>query len=181
MYDAAIRLAHYLAVGGLDRELSMSSVRHGAVLELGCGVGLVGLTAAALGANAVLTDCSQRAVQLARRNAEENGLQNSTEVLQWAWGDDPQPLKVRGPFQLILMSDVVYREELVKPLVGALDKLLDRGIHGLLAYSLRGSPVHRFFSQELSCMGFKLQRVDPPDTNVPGVHKIVHFARVLRS
>ncbi|MGB1697843.1 MAG: methyltransferase, partial [Thermoplasmatota archaeon] len=42
------------------------------VLEVGCGTGLVGLTAAKAGAEVTLTDANPFAVELARHNAKEN-------------------------------------------------------------------------------------------------------------
>ncbi len=52
------------------------------ILDVGCGYGVIGLVAAALApqGHAVLVDVNERAVALARRNAQRNGLWN-VEVL----------------------------------------------------------------------------------------------------
>jgi len=96
VYDASIYLAHYLTAGeGLRRELQgpgfarrnacsspespslsnmstigVEEIQGQAVVELGCGAGLPGLAAAALGARTLLTDRSPVAVELAKRNIE---------------------------------------------------------------------------------------------------------------
>ena len=69
------------------------------LLDVGCGSGVLTLTAAALGVDLCLgVDLSRQAVRLARENARENGLaaalrlvQGSTECL-------------RGPFDLVLAN-----------------------------------------------------------------------------
>jgi 16S rRNA G1207 methylase RsmC len=51
----------------------------GCVLDIGCGYGVVGVVAAALNARlrVVMTDVNMRAVRLARRNVELNGVANA--------------------------------------------------------------------------------------------------------
>lgn len=49
------------------------------ILDLGCGYGVIGIVAAKLApaAHVILTDPNERAVQLARRNLETNGVPNA--------------------------------------------------------------------------------------------------------
>ncbi|MHB0935217.1 MAG: class I SAM-dependent methyltransferase [Armatimonadota bacterium] len=53
------------------------------ILDLGCGYGIIGITAAKLApsAHVVMTDPNERAVELARQNMQTNGVQNA-EVRQ---------------------------------------------------------------------------------------------------
>jgi hypothetical protein len=83
------------------------------VVELGCGVGLVGLTAAALGATHVaLTDME---TSVAAHNLEQCGLDAETRrrvhVSNLKWGCEEQLELVLGaecaPFDLVLGSDIV--------------------------------------------------------------------------
>ena len=186
VYDASIRLAQYLADGGLERELQLTDeIQHGSVLELGCGVGLVGMVAAALGSKAVLTDRSLASIELAKTNIRINGLMNYADAVQWSWGSDPEELiETYGPFQLLIASDVVYREELVPPLLTALRQLLVPGNLCLMAYSLRNSAAEQHFATAAHANGIKLCRVDAGDhydTHIsPGVtlRRQVHIARL---
>lgn len=61
---------------------NMEMDRHARVLDVGCGYGPIGLTAAMLADQGRVTmiDVNERAVDLARRNAERNGIKN-VEVL----------------------------------------------------------------------------------------------------
>jgi predicted nicotinamide N-methyase len=74
------------------------------VLDLGCGVGPVGLCAAARGARVVFLDWEPRALDLVRRSAEANGFAAEFVVADWR---KPPPL---GTFDRILAADVLYEE-----------------------------------------------------------------------
>jgi len=92
------------------------------VLELGCGAGLVGLAVAALGARVTQTDLFPEAVQLARRNALQNGLAGTRQVAgDWHnW-----PLRFRWP--VILGNDLTYERESHAHLLGVLERALTEG------------------------------------------------------
>ncbi|MBM3458183.1 MAG: methyltransferase domain-containing protein [Armatimonadetes bacterium] len=85
------------------------------VLELGCGAGLVGLAAAALGAEVLQTDRFPEAVALARRNARENGLPGVRQVAA-DWRQWP----LAGQWPLVVASDVLYQSALHAPLLDTL-------------------------------------------------------------
>lgn len=90
------------------------------VLELGCGLGLPGLAAAAGGAQATLTDWSADAVAAARGNAERNGLAVEALVCDWRAAE---PLVARAPWDLVLLADVLYEPRNVEPLLTLLPRL----------------------------------------------------------
>jgi len=75
------------------------------VVELGCGLGLPSIAAALGGAEVLATDWSPDALAFAARNAERNGAGLETLLASWA---DPAGLTARGPFDLVLASDVLY-------------------------------------------------------------------------
>jgi len=90
----------------LARALSGASLRGRRVLELGCGgLALPSIAAALAGARVLATDWEADALVLARENAERN--EASIEVLEADWRN-PEPLVERGPFDLVLGSDVLY-------------------------------------------------------------------------
>ena len=59
------------------------------VLELGCGLGLPSLAAALAGGRVLATDWSPQAIELLRENAERNGAELETAIVDW---QRPAPL-----------------------------------------------------------------------------------------
>ena len=83
------------------------------VLELGCGCGLVGLVAAALGpAEVVLTD---QVLFMAQANLDANypsgPERDRTSVRRLVWGEEADVAAVGSPFDLIVGSDIIYHGE----------------------------------------------------------------------
>src|SRR4029077_9470883 len=64
---------------------SLPDVQGLRVIELGCGLGVPSLVAAARGGHVTATDWAADAVELLRENAERNGLILAVE--QWDWRD----------------------------------------------------------------------------------------------
>lgn len=101
------------------------------VVELGCGVGLVGLGAAALGAHTVVTDRDAHVLSQAAANAELNqstldkaGGSAVTFRLDWRNGAALQKLlHLHGPFDLIVASDVLYSASMFPSLLQTIDGL----------------------------------------------------------
>ncbi|MBV9363123.1 MAG: methyltransferase [Solirubrobacterales bacterium] len=95
---------------------------HGArVLELGGGLGLVGIAAARAGARVTVNDRSKLALAFTALNAEENRLAVQTVQCEW---QIPQALEVRGPWDLVLGSDILYDERSAYALAGLLDRVV---------------------------------------------------------
>jgi predicted nicotinamide N-methyase len=103
----------------LARELDGQELRGLRVVELGCGLGVPSIAAARGGAEAIATDGDIDALALVRRNAEENDVEVETAAIDWA---DPDELVERGPFDLVLASDVLYE----RPSIAMLLELLPR-------------------------------------------------------
>jgi predicted nicotinamide N-methyase len=92
------------------------------LVELGCGLGLPSLVAARAGAFVLATDWSEEAVALLRANAERNGIELETELVDW---QQPKPLVERAPFDLVLAADVLYERRYVELLLELLPRLGD--------------------------------------------------------
>jgi predicted nicotinamide N-methyase len=94
------------------------------VLELGCGLGLPSLVAAARGAVVTATDWSKDATELLRRNAERNQLVLRSEVHDWRepWSEE---------FDLLLAADVLYEQRNVDPLLTRMHELAPEALIGL--------------------------------------------------
>jgi len=113
LWPAAIALAEALPdVAGLR------------VVELGCGLGVPSLVAAARGAQVTATDWAADAIELLRGNAERNGLELTAEVRDWrvAWPER---------FELALAADVLYEQRNVEPVLARLRELAPRALVGL--------------------------------------------------
>jgi predicted nicotinamide N-methyase len=94
------------------------------VVELGCGLGVPSLVAAARGADVTAVDWAPPAVELLRRNAARNGLELRAEVRDWrdAWEEQ---------FDLALAADVLYERRNVEPIAALLPRLAPEALLAL--------------------------------------------------
>jgi predicted nicotinamide N-methyase len=112
LWPSALALARTIGVRAL----------HGArTLELGCGLGLPSIAAALAGGRVLATDWSAQAIVVAARNAELNDAR--LETLECSW-TAPEPLLERGPWQIVLASDVLYEARNGVALLPLLPRLL---------------------------------------------------------
>ncbi len=140
VWDAGIVLATHV----FHRSPAASS--SGRLLDLGAGTGIVGLAAAASGRfrRVVLSDLPT-VVPLLERNASANAkATNGTtvDVLPLTWDDDQMLNRAAssGPFDVIVGGDLLYRPQVIPPLLHALKRLATRDTVILLAASLQHSP-----------------------------------------
>jgi len=102
------------------------------VLELGTGLGLVGLVAAAHGHRVIASDMDVRALELARASAGHNGLANVSFVaFDWS-----RPC-LRGRFEVIVACEILYRPADYPVLAALLRTHLAPDGHLYLAHSQR--------------------------------------------
>jgi predicted nicotinamide N-methyase len=94
------------------------------VVELGCGLGLPSLVAAARGAEVTASDWAEDAVQLLCENAARNRLELRAEVRDWR---EPWPER----FDVVLAADVLYERRNVEPLLERLRELAPIAYVGL--------------------------------------------------
>lgn len=94
------------------------------IVELGCGLGVPSLVAAAKGADVTATDWAADAIELLRQNAKRNGLAVDAVVHDWR-----EPFDAR--FDLALAADVLYERRNVEPLLERLRELAPMAMVGL--------------------------------------------------
>lgn len=97
LWDSARALAEYLT-----RDESFSAVELPRVLDLGCGMGLAGTVAAALGAQVLFADLEPPALLFARLNSLPWRRRIATRRLNW------QHDRLNRQFDLILGADILY-------------------------------------------------------------------------
>jgi predicted nicotinamide N-methyase len=120
-------------------------------IELGCGMGLVGIVAHRHGAEVVLSDIEEDALRL----AELNWIVNFMELPPVARLDWRNP-GLNRKFQLILASDVAYERRLFWPLIDTFQQLLAPG--GKIFLSEPNRPIAVEFFKMLEENGFKYQK-----------------------
>lgn len=114
LWPAAVAMAHYMR-----ERLPLAGRR---VLELGCGLGLVGIVAALLGARVLSTDYEAAALAFARHNARRNGCQQARfQLMDWRYPT------LRRRYDYIVASDVIYEARNFGPIVALLRRYLARG------------------------------------------------------
>lgn len=142
LWPSALALAR-----ALPSDLSGTSV-----VEVGCGLGIPSLVAAARGARVTAIDWAPAAIELLRDNAARNGLNLDARVEDWH--------TFAGGFDLALAADVLYEQRNVEPLLALLPKLAPtvflaepgrpagteflRQARGLWAIEELGDRVYRF-------------------------------------
>jgi len=112
------------------------------LVEVGCGLGVPSLVAAARGAKVTAVDWAADAIALLRENAARNGLELEAVRADWR--------SFEGSFDLALAADVLYEERNVEPLVELMLRLAPRALVGLA-----GRPYEREFLERVG----KLARV----------------------
>ncbi|HLY77154.1 MAG TPA: methyltransferase [Thermoplasmata archaeon] len=144
--DRGLFASHGLDPGTALLIETLETIAGERVLDLGCGWGAIGLAAAktAPSATVVLTDVNQRAVRLARKNLDRNGVRNAEVCL----GSLFEPV-ADGRFDLILSHPPFHagREMVLRLLTEAPDHLTPSGRLRIVG---KGSQGIRFYQAWLA-------------------------------
>jgi predicted nicotinamide N-methyase len=136
------------------------------VLELGCGLGLVGVTAARAGATVMVVDRSPEAITFATLNAERNGVTLQAAVLAF---DQPQRLLAEAPWDLVLAADVLYEHRNVPVLLWLLPRLV--GQDGEVWLADPGRPMLGRFLAGAEATGWRREQVAAGPDSV-SIHRL---------
>ncbi|CAK9079242.1 unnamed protein product [Durusdinium trenchii] len=193
LWEAAIVLADYVA-----RNAQRHSWRGKKVLELGAGTGLVAIALALEGALVCATDGNPRVLEGANVNVQgalgQSSSMVSLEVFDWNSANDLAQFRAKGPWDVILGSDLVYpgnagkkcvdSNALAPPadetLIGLLDALSDPKTEIILALKDRTGELERFH-RRISQEGWSMQRaaqesIMPEFRSVPQV-AVLHLEK----
>lgn len=91
-------------------------------LEVGCGLGLPGIAALAMGLRVTFSDYDATALRCAADNARTNGF-DAFDTLQMDWRYPPENVR----FPIVLASDLIYEMRNVAPLVALIKRMLEPG------------------------------------------------------
>ncbi|KAM4543198.1 protein N-lysine methyltransferase METTL21D [Odontesthes bonariensis] len=184
VWDAAMVLAKYLETKQFYDPSSEVNVWSGrTVLELGAGTGVVGLMAATLGAQVIVTDLEDLQSLLTVNIEENQALISSGSITAKVlkWGDDVSEFS--PPPHYILMADCIYYEQSIVPLVESLKLLSGPETCIICCYEQRTEGVNpeverQFFDllqQHFSCEKIPSDKQDP-EFSSPDIH-ILHIRR----
>ncbi len=114
IWPSSFVLSHYLV-----RDLGVEGKRG---IELGAGVGVVGVALRKAGASMCVTDYATEAMDFIRVNAIQNGiaLDEHFEVFTLDWRD----VRLKEQFDFVCAADVLYERRNLLPILLAIDKLL---------------------------------------------------------
>jgi 2-polyprenyl-3-methyl-5-hydroxy-6-metoxy-1,4-benzoquinol methylase len=126
IWDASLILAD---------ELASLPVSPGATfVEIGCGLGLVGVVAASFGHEVTMTEHDPHALAFARANALMNGL-DGLRVMPLDWN---QPA-LNETFDFIVGSEIIYHERDFQPIRELFRRLLKPGGEIILCSEIRST------------------------------------------
>lgn len=129
LWPSAIALARWLS----ERDLAGKRI-----LELGCGVGLPSVIALARGAEVVVTDHYEAAMDFAVFNARENEAREPEAfLLDW---DRPE-IDGLGRFDLVIGADIIYEAHDAIALGNLVPKLLSPGGEAIFADPKRNTAM----------------------------------------
>jgi predicted nicotinamide N-methyase len=150
VWESATALAEYL----VDRDAGQPLAGK-AVLDLGCGMGLVGAAAAMLGARVTLADIDTAGLLFARLNTLAWASRTRVVRCDWHVSD------LGAPFDLIAAADVVYDQEQWRPIEAFARRHL--GEEGVLLLSEPSRPAADAFAAWLETMGWQVASSTRPE------------------
>jgi 2-polyprenyl-3-methyl-5-hydroxy-6-metoxy-1,4-benzoquinol methylase len=131
VWEASWVLADFLAGMPVEPEKRL--------LEIGCGLGLVGVVAASFGHKVIMTEHNPEAIEFARANAEMNHCEDM-EIIDLDWNSP----SFHGRFDTIVGSEVVYHEKDFEPLRHLFERLLKPEGEVILCEGIRRTSLDFF-------------------------------------
>lgn len=116
-----------------------------AAIEIGCGLGLPGIAALAAGLSVTFSDYDATALRFASENAQINGFDNF-QLQQLDWNNPPEL-----QFPVLLLSDLLYEQRFVEPVVALIKRMLAPG--GLCLLTDQDRPPSSQLREELTRTG----------------------------
>lgn len=158
VWGGSLLLAHFLG-HQYSEELVAAAGDAASVLELGTGSGIAGMALARRFAGAlrfVLTDGDPKAVELLSENVRKNRVDADVRPLFWG---DPSSLEGfraahEARFPVAIAGDVLYKEELIAPLLETVKGVLAASGTFCLCHIPRYTVTHGVVADGLAAHGF---------------------------
>jgi predicted nicotinamide N-methyase len=135
VWEAALVLADFMAAQPPEPD--------GRVLELGAGLGLPGLAAAAAGHRVTLSDYEAHVLDFQRVSAAASGVADRVEHLRLDWRKPPE----LPPFTTIIGAEILFREDFFEPLLAIMTQCLAPGGSIYLAHDFSRQSLPRFLAR----------------------------------
>ena len=128
VWDASLVMGYFMINSNSDKVITF---KNKSFIELGAGTGILGLIAAAKNASKVVLTDKGNCIGMLNENYETNKhvLDNTaveTKELDWTSINDLHNIKEH--FDYIIGSDLVWKDELIKPLHDVIDYLMNMNI-----------------------------------------------------
>lgn len=134
LWEAAVVLADFMA--------SQPPQADGRVLELGAGLGVPGLAAAAAGHRVTLSDFEEHILDFQRVSAAASEVDQRVEHLLLDWLEPPE----LPQYSMIIGAEILFREEFFQPLLRLLRHNLAPGGVVYLAHDIQRRSLHPFLT-----------------------------------
>ena len=180
LWPAALILVKYLERS--HTSLFPRGISQECFIELGAGIGLVGLFTAALGARKVIVTDIPEALESLQQNIHINSLlADKVEAEALTWGNDSEALRcLRSlpctPF--ILASDCVYWQHLFDPLRRTIQLFVDAGSVVLMSHVKRWKKDTKFFTDCSKTM--KVQGLDEEISHFESKREVHRIYRISK-
>ncbi|EDQ85576.1 uncharacterized protein MONBRDRAFT_38764 [Monosiga brevicollis MX1] len=156
------------------------------VLELGSGCGLLGIGLAMLGAHVTLTDMGDEVIQgNLRSNARLNWQDDlptthtvKVEPLDWTQPEAALE-RLEMPYDLVVATDVVYKEQDVPPLVHTLETVVRPGGLAWVTNEDRNHTATQQFLDQLS-VGFVVKHISLSKLDAEFQHETLYMLQLRR-
>lgn len=144
------------------------------LLELGCGVGVVGIVAALEGAKVLMTDYEEDALKFTRMNIEKNFTQAMLDPLVVVKYLDWRTPALSRKFDLIIGSDLIYEQRNHEPILNIIKQYLREDGEAILTDPNR-STLEKFL-KNADEFGFNVSR---SESQVQFNEKITNVATIV--
>lgn len=124
------------------------------LLELGAGMGAPGLVAAARGFQVTLSDYEQRILDFQRVSAAASHLKVNFCFIDWT-----KPPRME-PFDTILGAEILFRDELLPPLLALFETMLKPGGTIYLSHDLRRKTLYHFLDMAKDSYTIKAKKIE---------------------
>ncbi|CAO3570960.1 unnamed protein product [Mortierella alpina] len=155
-WEASFWLAEYL----IDHPEMLAGKN---VVDIGCGVGFLGIACALLGAKqVVLTDGNTNVLAMAAENIGYNTVPCPTRASLLDWENFTKEQIAALSAEVLILSDLTYDPTNIVPLVSVLKAILVKGVTGYMSSAIRNPQTFIDFFARIrqECVGVEIQEID---------------------